>query len=574
MEVIDPNAINPPGGETSNAGKAPDLLVKWQGWIKISKEDKEKKKAEIKRGRELYSRKVDHNERLSGNAGAVSLPNPPNFAKMGVDLIVDQVYERNPKVIAKARAPVYITSPDPVTGMVTQIDVSEQRTEIIQEVLNHELKASSLKGEMKAAIRSSHIVPEAWIQVGYQFDEEAGTDGIFFRYRSIDVMFPDPRMQLYEGVIRRCRFIALKWEITADEAKDMGIDPAILERNSCSKNPDTETKTYEVFHMWDITNKTMGFVTESGSEFPSQPAPWPWQISGFPFVPLRFSENPDERWAKAPIIEVEGIQIELDDQRETMNQHIINARPVKLYDATLDDTQINTLAGRDKGSWVKVVGLQQTQNQIQVFNDDELPRQFFDHYERNKGEMADILHYRQADLLQPTGMTATESQDIARKAANQIGSKIDVLEDCFRKLIRLAKEIIEQTYTTDRMTEISGQDGNKFWVRWTGSMLNDTDVDIEVGSVEKEDSTQQLQVSLNMLGTMMKVQGMNVIELALDVLKRSDYRDVNKYRMGPPPGAPVPPNPQLPPPGAPPAGVATNPNVTPGGIAGQINPSR
>jgi hypothetical protein len=183
--------------------------------------------------------------------------------------------------------------------------------------------------------------------------------------------------------------------------------------------------------------------------------------------------------------------------------------------------------------------------------------------------MADILHYRQADLLQPTGMTATESQDIARKAANQIGSKIDVLEDCFRKLIRLAKEIIEQTYTTDRMTEISGQDGNKFWVRWTGSMLNDTDVDIEVGSVEKEDSTQQLQVSLNMLGTMMKVQGMNVIELALDVLKRSDYRDVNKYRMGPPPGAPVPPNPQLPAPG-----VATNPNVTPGGIAGQINPSR
>jgi hypothetical protein len=77
-----------------------------------------------------------------------------------------------------------------------------------------------------------------------------------------------------------------------------------------------------------------------------------------------------------------------------------------------------------------------------------------------------------------------------------------------------------------------------------------------------------------MLGTMMNVQGMNVVELALDVLKRSDYRDVNKYRMGPPPGAPVPPNPQLPPPGAPSAGVATNPNVTPGGIAGQINPSR
>ena len=571
MAAIDVSVANPPGGEIQGAGKPNDLISRWQGWIKISKEDKEKKKAEIKRGRELYARKVDHNAGLNENRGARVLPNPPNHAKNGVDLIVDQVYERNPKIVAKARAPVFITSPDPVTGMVTQVDVSEQRTAIIEEVLNHEMKHSSLKAEMKMAIRAAHIVPESWIQVGYMFDEDERMDAVYFRYRSVDVMFADPRMQIYDGVVRRCRFIAIKWELTEDEAKEMGLDVEVLRRNSTEKNPDSETKVYEVYNLWDRTTMLQGWVTESGNEFPAQPAPWPWQITGFPFVPLRFAENPDERWSKAPIIEVEGIQTELDDQRETINRHVINARPVKLYDKSLDDTQINLLAGRDKGSWMGVEGLATRPNQIQVFNDDELPAEFYNQYERNKEEMADILHYRQADLLQSANMTATESQDIARKGASQIGAKIDVVEDCFRSLIRLEKEIVEQTYTTDRMTEISGQDGNKFWVRWNGSMLADTDVDIEVGSVEKEDSNQRLQVSLNMLGTMMKVQGMNVLELALDVLKRSDYRDVNKYRMGLPPEQSAPP---LPPPGGPSAGVATQPNVTPGGIAGQINPSR
>ena len=221
MAAIDVSVANPPGGEIQGAGKPNDLISRWQGWIKISKEDKEKKKAEIKRGRELYARKVDHNAGLNENRGARVLPNPPNHAKNGVDLIVDQVYERNPKIVAKARAPVFITSPDPVTGMVTQVDVSEQRTAIIEEVLNHEMKHSSLKAEMKMAIRAAHIVPESWIQVGYMFDEDERMDAVYFRYRSVDVMFADPRMQIYDGVVRRCRFIAIKWELTEDEAKEI-----------------------------------------------------------------------------------------------------------------------------------------------------------------------------------------------------------------------------------------------------------------------------------------------------------------------------------------------------------------
>jgi hypothetical protein len=309
-----------------------------------------------------------------------------------------------------------------------------------------------------------------------------------------------------------------------------------------------------------------GYVTEHGPDFASQPGKWPWQLDGFPFDVLRFGENPDCRWSRSPIIEVEALQLELDQQRETMNIHVVNRRPVKLYDASLDENDVNSLANRGKGVWKAVKGLAERKELIKIFNDDPLDPEFYAHYERNKQEMAEILKYRAADLLQVTGATATESQDVARKGANQIGSKIDVVEDFLRRVIKKGKKIMEQTYTTDRMTEISGKDGKKFWARWNGGVLADTDVDIEMGSTEKEDSEKRLQVALNMLGTMSKVQGMNVLELALDVLRKSDYRDVDRYKTAP---APMPGQPPIAGPGG---GVSTQPDVQPGGIAGQINP--
>ena len=563
---------NNPGGQTQTPGiqvGSSDLLKKWQGWLRISKDDKQHKESEIKRGRELYSRKNDRKMDMAGDKDSRIMADPPNHAKNGINLIVDQVYERNPKVVAKARAPVFSMIPDPMTGQMMQVDVSEQRTSIIEEVINHEMNESSIKSEIKTCIRASHIAPEAWIQTGYQFDEDNQIDSIFFRYRSVKVIFADPRMLIYDGVVRRCRFIALQWEVTEEEAQEMGLDVQILRDSSCEKNPDQETKVYVVYHMWDKVTYQQGFITESGQQFPSQPGPWPWKIDGFPFEPMRFAENPDERWAKAPILEVEGIQTELDDQRETMNCHVVGNRPVKLYDASLDDTTINTLAERDRRAWIKVKGLNERPNPIKIFNDDPLDAEFYNHYERNKAEMAEILKYRPADLLQSTGVTATEAQDVARKGASQIGAKIDIVEDCFRRIIRKAKQIIEQTYTTDRMTEISGKDGNKFWVRWNGGILQDTDIDVEVGSSEKEDSEKRLQVALNMLGTMIKVPGMNVMELALDVLRKSDYRDVDKYKAPIPPS--MPPQPGQPPQGQP-EGVATSPQVSPEGLAGQINP--
>ena len=569
MSVEDHTNDGPKGGETGGLGQPQDgVLRRWQGFLKIAKDSYAKIKDDVERGDRLYRRK-----RLSKSGVAKIIENPPNHLRRRINNVIDQIYARNPKVTAKALKPVYIQIPDPITGQITQKDISEDRAQVVEEVINHELAESEFKSEIKAVLRDAKIRPEGWLQLGYQFDEDNQVDAVWFRRRSLKNMAVDPRAEIVEGVVRRCRFIACKWSVTPEEARKMGLDVSALEANGSRQDLDSETVIYDVWHMWELAGRIQGYVTESGEREVSPPSPWPWKIDGFPFEPLRLAESIDERWSPSPILEAEGIQMEMDEMRETMNRHIVNARPVKLFDdLILDPDTVNKLAGRDKGAWKGIKGLSGMSSEvIKVFNDDALPSDFYGHYQRNDNEMISILGSSPNDQLQITGSTATESQQVAVKSANATGSQIDVFEDFLRRVIRKAKQIMIATYTTERITEIVGPDGSKYWVGWTGSALQDTDMSIEAGSTEREDSNQKQQVAINMLSAMSKIQGMDVLKLAMDVLRRSNYRNPESYKlqqMAPPP-APSQPQAGQSLPGA--TGTAT-PEGGAAGIDRQMNP--
>ena len=569
MSVEDHTNDGPKGGETGGFGQPQDgVLRRWQGFLKIAKDSYAKIKDDVERGDRLYRRK-----RLSKSGVAKIIENPPNHLRRRINNVIDQIYARNPKVTAKALKPVYIQIPDPITGQITQKDISEDRAQVVEEVINHELAESEFKSEIKAVLRDAKIRPEGWLQLGYQFDEDNQVDAVWFRRRSLKNMAVDPRAEIVEGVVRRCRFIAYKWSVTQEEARKMGLDVSALEANGSRQDLDSETVIYDVWHMWELAGRIQGYVTESGEREVSPPSPWPWKIDGFPFEPLRLAESIDERWSPSPILEAEGIQMEMDEMRETMNRHIVNARPVKLFDdLILDPDTVNKLAGRDKGAWKGIKGLSGMSSEvIKVFNDDALPSDFYGHYQRNDNEMISILGSSPNDQLQITGSTATESQQVAVKSANATGSQIDVFEDFLRRVIRKAKQIMIATYTTERITEIVGPDGSKYWVGWTGSALQDTDMSIEAGSTEREDSNQKQQVAINMLSAMSKIQGMDVLKLAMDVLRRSNYRNPESYKLQQMATPPAPSQPQAGQslPGA--TGTAT-PEGGAAGIDRQMNP--
>jgi hypothetical protein len=368
----------------------------------------------------------------------------------------------------------------------------------------------------------------------------------------------------------------------------MGLDPAAVIAGQ-QKTPDTDSsdeegksayaeddKKYGVYRLWDNTRRKVGYVCESGNTFAQEPQDWPWPVDSAPFACLKLSEDTEKQFSRPPILEAEFIQDELNQMRETMYRHVVNQRPVNLYDpAVLDKDKVSTLAGRGADGWVGVPGLSQFPNAIQPFFDDSLPEEFYIHYQRNEMALDMVLGVSANDALQVTKASAAESQNVAAQSATQTGAKIDTLEDVLRRIIRYAKQIMEAVYTEEMVSEVVGRDGSRYWVRWTGAeILAECDVDIEVGSTERRNDVYEKQLSINMLSTMMPIRdAIDVPRLAIEMLKKNGFRNADSYRIQQQPQQVMPP--QQPQPGQEQAGAsggATEGMDTAGAVLDQANP--
>lgn len=96
-------------------------------------------------------------------------------------------------------------------------------------------------------------------------------------------------------------------------------------------------------------------------------------------------------------------------------------------------------------------------------------------------------------------------------------------------------------YDMEKVTQITGRDNSKYWVRWIGSqILSNVDIEIETGSTEREDSMYNRQIALNMLEVMKGIPGIDIVKLGIDVLKEHGKRNAETYRIDM-----MPPQPQM-----------------------------
>ncbi len=581
------------------AGKNP-VLHEWQEWVKAGVKNYGKYKDWCEKGDRLIRGDYDAEriQIMAGDSDPKARRPRVNFVRRRIMAGIDQVYARNPRVTARAKKPYFVTQDpqtgavtkadervfDPQTGQETTIDISDQRAEVVEAVMNKILADSDLKAEAKSLLREGYHRPASWLEAGYEFSQENQTGAVYFRWRSFKRVIVDPQAEIRDGVIRKCRYIGVLIDLPIEEAASMGLNVSALkmgkestpdDKDSSDKAEYGDDEKYAVYRLWDIKRRQVGYVCEHGDEFVGAPAPWPWSVDSAPFACLKMAEDTDKQFSRPPILEAEFLQDELNQMRETMFRHVVNARPVNLFDpSVLDKEKVSVLAGRGADGWVGVDGLSEKPNAIQQFFDDSLPDQFWAHYGRNESELDMVLGVSANDALQVTKATAAEAQNVAAQSATQQGAKIDVLEDCLRKAIRYAKQIMESVYTEEMVSEVVGRDGSKYWVRWTGAeILAECDVDIEVGSTERRNDVYEKQLAVNMLSTVMPLRdAIDVPRLAIEMLKKNGFRNADSYRIQPNPQQVMPP--QAPQQGQPAgaSGGSTEGMDTAGAVLDQANP--
>jgi hypothetical protein len=285
------------------------------------------------------------------------------------------------------------------------------------------------------------------------------------------------------------------------------------------------------------------WVPEHGPDCAKEPAPWPWKINKFPFVILKFSEDVDKQFSKPPVLEVAGIQEELEIQREEIAINTVYSRPYNMYDSNIiDETKMVQISGRGKNANIPIDGMLGMPNSpIRRESTDGLTQEYYNHYERNRQELVENLGSSQNEALRTTKSTAAEAEIVNSNAGTATSAKIDILTDFMDNAIEIAIDIMKDVYDTPRVSQVVGRDNVKRWVQWTGSqILKDVRVKIEAGSTEREDSAYNRQVSLNMLETMKSVPGIDILQLAVEVLQEHGKRNAEQYRLDTPMGTTTP----------------------------------
>jgi len=544
----------------------------YQDWIKIAlaskaiatKWAKEADDVYLGDGSDPYNSKGENIRYKDTNS--LEVQGNINFLRKKIEGQLTNIYNRNPTFIATPTKPKMVPAPPiPVPAqpmldqfgqpmldqmgqpMMTQpqmvpaldemgqqemIDVSEDQAEVISQCMNHVFKESSLKSDIKSCIREAQIRPASIIQIGYQFNEDQGLDDIYFRHRNFYDFIIDPNAKIYDGVVRRCRYMGVRWTVTEKEAINMGLDwDTLKEKENLVAGDDVQGIVYQI---WDKQENVIVWCPEKGGVLAKEPRPWPWKIDGFPFEILKLTEDVDKQFSRSIVQEAIPIQQEMNIQRKMIIENTTGRRPVTFYDPNmLDDTEMNAYINRAGNNFVPVQGLMGMPNDpIRTMNDSDLDPEFYSHYEQNKREMDEILGTSANEQMQTSDTTAKQAEIVDKYASVNSSAKTDIITDWIDRACRKAVQIMQQTYTTERVTQITGDDGAKYWVTWQGSeVLDEVSLSIEVGSTERQNSELKKQVSLNMLETMKGIPGIDVVKLAIDVLKDNGRRNAEQYRI-------------------------------------------
>lgn len=563
-----------------------DLLKEYQAWLRLGQSGMSDAWKECDTCDALVESKPE--------AGKTKV----RFLKRVATIAAEKIYPRNPAVNATPKRPVLGPKPDidPATGMpaidpatgdfAPPPDISEEKADVVAQVMDNEIDEISLKAEARAAIHDAVIRPGGAIECGYEFDEWRGIDAVYARRRSLKDIIVDPYASLSYGLLRDCRFVAVRHKLTEKDARARGLNLDLLPQDCLEEEtagvgqkdpgrtlPPGETdaggKRYIVWRLWDSTRRLVAYLPAGGAakEFPAKPEPWPWKLKTFPLHVLPLDRLPDRLFGHSAIYDLQEQQKEMNDCRTTINQGVVEARPRTLYDKQIPGEVVQRIVDGPRNSWTAVEGLAAMGGErllVKINPEQDMSGQL-EVYNLVKGEIAEIGGVSDQERLQGQALTATEAQIISEASKAATGARIDTANDWIRAVLRTLYQIMEQTYTTERVTQVVGPNRAKFWIEWTGpELLADFDIDIELGSAQRQDSETEKLVAQNLLTTLLPVPGVDVTSLGIDLLRTHGKKDADRYRLPPPQlpmpmpmdpaveaGAPPMPPEMMPPPGPP-----------------------
>lgn len=257
------------------------------------------------------------------------------------------------------------------------------------------------------------------------------------------------------------------------------------------------------------------------------------QVHGLPAHVLGFNEDPDYFWWTPDCRLIEQQQLEINDIRTMAKQHRRVALLKVLYDkgmikgeelAKLMDESPKVMVGIDAA-----LAGGDIRKAVQLFQS-HVPPDLAAAAKEVREDIREIIGFSRNQMgafEESSGRRTAHEAEIVRAASMiRIDERRDIMADMLTDIVQGSNELIFSFWNAERVIDIIGPDGARYWVKFTGPEIKGNFA-YKVNPEESQPSNRQVEIQQieQFIGLAKEVPGMDIKYLVESFASRFDWVD-------------------------------------------------
>ncbi len=200
------------------------------------------------------------------------------------------------------------------------------------------------------------------------------------------------------------------------------------------------------------------------------------QLEGLPAEVLGFNEDPDHFWWTPDCRLIEVQQAELNDIRTMSKRHRRVGLLKLIADKNIPDTELEKLMDGDPKVVARIdVGAQGDIRKVITALESHIPPDLINQAREVREDVREVVGFsrnQMGSFEESSGRRTAHEAEIVRAASLiRIDERRDIMADHYENIVRGFNRIIFSNWSSERVIDIVGQDGARYWVRFTGEQI-------------------------------------------------------------------------------------------------------
>ncbi|TFG06592.1 hypothetical protein EU522_01470 [Candidatus Thorarchaeota archaeon] len=279
---------------------------------------------------------------------------------------------------------------------------------------------------------------------------------------------------------------------------------------------DPDKDWVELWNIHDLRSGRLFVITLDHNKFLRDDVDY-LQEEGLPSHVLGFNEDPDHFWWTPDVRLIRHQQQELNDIRTMAKKHRRVALLKVLADKGLDKDELAKLLDGDPKAVVRIDASQygDIRKAVALFQS-HVPPDLTRAAAEVREDVREIVGFSRNQMgayEAPGGRRTAHEAAIVRAASMiRVDERRDIVADHLEKIIRSMNQLVARNWVTERVIDIVGPDGAKYWVRFTGKeikgefahRINPEEQVPGDTNTRKQDAKEFMQIAANVPGVNMK----------------------------------------------------------------------